>query len=166
MVFKQDLSDNIYMPKNIRGFTLIEILAAIFISALLFSAVFVSISKLSSTQKLKQINENIISLIREAREKTTGSENDYAYGVHIEESQLVIFRAPTYVENDENNKIYNMPEGFAVSQILLDEGVSEIIFQKLTGQANTSGNIIIQKQSNSSFQSSIRIYETGIIEIE
>lgn len=149
-----------------RGFTLIEILAVIFIIGLILAAAFVSLSSFSSNQKLKQLSEDTISFIREARERTIASENDYAYGIHLEENRMLIFKAPAYIENDSDNKIYEMPQGFIISQINLSGGTSDIIFQKLTGEATASGTIIIEKQSDSSIRRIIRIYETGIIEIE
>jgi len=149
-----------------RGLTLIEIIIAIAILGIILAIATVGFHNFFNAQKLDQLNEDLISFFRKAREKTITSESGLAYGVHIQENKLVIFRAPNYTEGGATNETLNLPSDFFVSQINLENGKINIIFQPLTGETSAFGTIIIEKRNDSSFNKTIRVYETGVIEIQ
>ena len=148
------------------GFTLIELIVLISILGIILGIALVGFSSFLSTSKLDTLNEDVISFVRKAREKTLASEASFAYGVHIEESKLVIFRAPTYTQGEITNEEYVLPSNFFIPLVSLADGGNDIIFQLLSGQTLTFGIITIEKRSDSSVQKTVRIYETGIVEIE
>ena len=152
--------------KSANGFTLIEIIIAVSVLGLILIMIILGFSNFLATQKLGQINEDVISFIKKAREKTMASEGGFSYGVHITEDRLVIFRAPTYIEGDQNNETYAFPSDFFVSSIALQGGGSNVIFQRLTGATASYGTIIIKKRNDASLQKTIRIYEAGIVELQ
>lgn len=150
--------------KVANGFTLIEIVIVLSILGLILAMVILGFSNFFATQKFDQLNEDIVSFIRKAREKTIASEGSFSYGVHVAENRLVIFRAPIYTESDPNNEIYIFPNDFFVSSTALQGGVSNITFQRLSGATASHGTITIQKRNDASIQKTVRIYETGIVE--
>lgn len=150
--------------KAASGFTLIEIVVAVSILVVILVMIILGFSNFLATQKLGQLNEDIVSLMKKAREKTIASEGGFSYGVHVAADRVVVFRAPTYVEGDPNNEVYTLPADFFVSSTTLQGGGSNITFQRLVGATASYGTITIQKRNNASLQKTIRIYETGIIE--
>ncbi|HEY4487119.1 MAG TPA: prepilin-type N-terminal cleavage/methylation domain-containing protein [Candidatus Paceibacterota bacterium] len=149
-----------------RGFTVIEIAIAVTILAIVAGTIFAGFHNLLLRQTLGQINEDVVSFLRETREKTTGREGGFSYGVHIEESELVRFRAPSYMEGAPSNEQYTISEGFHVASYALNGGGQEIIFENITGATTQFGDIVLERQNNSSVQKTIHIYETGSVETE
>ncbi len=98
-----------------KGFTLVEIVVVVSILGIIFAIVSTGFSNFVSASKVDTISENISSLIRKAREKTVASEGGFPYGVHTEETKLVLFRAPTYTEGEPNNEAYTLPSDFFIS---------------------------------------------------
>lgn len=150
----------------IPSFTLIEILIVIGIVTLIFGISFAGFSGLFTTQRINPVAEDIVSHIREAREKTISSIDGLAYGIRVENSSLIIFEAPTYNPSNPSNVVYSIPSDFLISNINFENPTPEIIFEKITGVANNYGSITLQHQNSSNVAKVILIYEAGFIEIE
>ncbi len=86
------------MPKL--GLTFIEVIIVLAISSIVLTGVFVGFSGFTSSHRLSVISEEIISLIRNAREDTISSKGGFAYGIHFEENNLTLFKEPSYTLND------------------------------------------------------------------
>lgn len=147
-----------------RGFTLLEILIGIFILIIAVTVITGGFSRFFASSKFDRMREDTVSLFRKAREKTIARDGGFFYGVHVEESRLVLFRAPTFVDGDPSNEVYTPPSDFHFSSWSFEGGTSDVTFQRITGEANATGTIIIQKRNDASFQKTLRVVKTGLIE--
>jgi len=149
-----------------RGFTLTEIIVVVSILGIISAMAYAGFSNFVVSSKLDSVGENVFSLINKTREKTVASEGGIPYGVRVEESKLVLFRAPTYVEWEPSNEEYVLPADFFISSINLEGGVNDVLFLPLTGETIAFGTLTVERRGYASVQKIIRIYETGIVEIE
>lgn len=149
------------------GITMIEILAVMFIVATVLLLSVVGFSRFLATSRLTQASEDIVSALREAKEKTLARENDTVYGVHFTANQFTLFSGGVYAASDPENVVHSMPNGYAIAVISLSGGGSDVMFQSITGETPHAGDIILEKTAGS-FQpsSTIHIYETGTAEIQ
>lgn len=147
-----------------RGFTLLEILIGIFILIIAVTVITAGFSRFFATSKFDRMREDTVSLFRKAREKTIARDGGFAYGVHIEENRLVLFRAPTFIDGASPNEVYIPPSDFHVSSWSFEGGTSDVTFQSITGEANATGTIVIKKRDDVSLQTTLRVIKTGLIE--
>lgn len=122
-----------------RGFTLIEILIVIAILTILIaSATTVDFgdfrkSSFNDTRNLillslQKSRSNAMNTICTGTSCTTGS----AHGIRIETTRYIIFQGSTYNSIDPTNEIVYLPENTRL------RGMTEIIFEKLTGNTRTT----------------------------
>ncbi len=147
-----------------KGFTLIEIIFVIFIAVLLIAATF-PLSKFRDNKLLISTSEVIYSTMNEARSNTLASKNDFQYGVHFESNKVVLFRGASYSSGDNNNEEIKIQNTISLTQISLNGGGVDILFDRLTGNTNNFGSIKIQLARDSSIFRTISVEKTGVVTI-
>lgn len=152
--------------KTNKGFTLIEILIVIAISALIVGGVVVSFSVFSKNQSIESATSEILSELDEARALTLASFDNTVYGVHFESDKIVLFKGSAYSPVGSDNKITNLPSRVSLSGILLNGGGNNIVFDKLTGKTGHYGTLTISLVSDPLKIKVITIQESGIIEAD
>jgi len=149
------------------GFSLIEIIVVI---AVLACLVGISIFGYFYFRKNSDLNNNIqefISVLKLAQNKALASENGSKYGVYIDTAttpnQYLLFRGNSYASRlPEYDSVYTLSSSVIFSNISLG-GVSEVVFNKVTGFSDQAGNISFQEKSDASRTKSIYISNSGTI---
>lgn len=157
------------MRKNFslqKGFTLIEILIVITIIAVISTLIFVSFSRFNSTQTLNGTTQTVLSILDEARALTLASKNNLSYGVHFESSKVVLFGGTTYSATDPDNDVTTLNNRVTISDISLNGGVQDVLFDKLTGKTGQNGTVTVTLTFDASRFKIIKIGTTGVSEIQ
>ncbi|MCK4454302.1 type II secretion system protein [Candidatus Parcubacteria bacterium] len=148
-----------------KGFTLIEVLVAIAIIVILCSAAVNSYFSFRSQSDLNTNAQMILNALTLAQSKTLASEGASSYGVHFEQEKCVLFKGDTYNPAASDNKIYNFSSRLEIpildSGLDLNEGGSEAVFARLTGNTSHFGTVKIQLKNNSEKYRIIKIESSG-----
>lgn len=154
------------ITKYKKGFTLIEILVVLGILAIITTLIFNTFVDFRRKKALEADTKMVVEVLIEARNQTLTSQNSSQYGVHFSLSpvpQIVLFAGATYVANAVTNKVYPLASTDNILTVTLVGGGSNIVFNRLTGETNQSGTIILSSPSLS-VTKSVTIYKTGSIE--
>jgi len=148
-----------------KGISLLEIIIAMAILAIILMVVIPSLSRFKSQQNLKNATEDIISLLDKARSQTLSSKNSSNYGVHFEPAKVVLFTGGTYSSLAADNKEITFPNSIEVLSggISLNGSGVDVVFNRLTGETSQYGTIAIQLLSDATKQKIITINKNGII---
>ena len=139
-----------------KGFTLIEIIITLSIVSIL-TGISVPVYKIMQQKNnFKMAEFVIVSAVRRAQILAQAAKEDSSWGVHIENSQVTIFKGSDYIGRD----ISSDEKKFIASYISIG-GLTEIIFNKLTGTPGLAGVITLLASNNSA---NITINEKGAIE--
>lgn len=149
-----------------RGFTILEVLIAITILGIVSLIAILSFSGFRSGIAINTETEDILSILEEARILTTSSYLDSQYGVHFESNRLVLFKGTLFTEPNADNVVKNMQSNVTISSINLNGGGDDVLFERITGNTNEYGTVVLQNISNASTTRTINIYNNGIIDIE
>lgn len=152
--------------KTDSGFTAIEILVAIAIVVLLSVITFTSFSNLNRKEILDKESLKILSVIQDARSLTLSSKNSSQYGVYFEEDRIISFAGSTYNSSNPNNLETTLSSRVSITSIALNGVVSEVVFERLSGKTSQFGTVTLSLVSDSSLTKTIRIFETGLLEID
>ncbi len=149
-----------------KGMSVLELLMAIAILAIVVSFIILNLSKFRSEQALQNTTSDIISLVNEARTKTISSVNSTTYGVHFEASRAVLFAGSSFTEPNSNNKQVDINSAVSIpvsGGINLNGGGSDVIFTRISGDTTNYGTIIVRLVSDATRQKTITINKTGIV---
>ena len=129
------------IERGIQGFTIIEVMIAVGLITIIGSlALFVSMDFYRS-YNLDAEMETIISLITRVRGRAVNNIDASSHGLYIDESSMTLFRGESYLLRNED-----LDEVFPRSQAFEIEGLNEIVFDQLTGEASATGTIAISGQ--------------------
>jgi len=120
------------------AFTLIEILIVIALfSSVVLIGVPLSQSNLNSSE-VETATEVSVSSIRIAEAYSRSSTGDSDWGVHFQNNKVIVFKGSDFLARDQEydiETIFSNKIGFT--------GLGEIVFSKLRGLPDVSGNIYI-----------------------
>lgn len=152
--------------KNIlvRGFTLIEMVVAFGITAIIVTLTVSSFVGLSNFQSIDKDSDVSLSYLEKARTQAIDSKNFSEYGVRFASTSVTLFPGTAYTSTS-SNLVYNLSTKVTISAISLSNGGTDIYFNKVTGESNATGTVTFQLQ-NSSTTKKIIIYGTGLAEIQ
>lgn len=154
------------MQKNyVRGFTLIEVLAAIAIMGVLVAIVLAPFASFRNSNLLNIASEEILTILSEARGDTLSAKEGYQYGVHFESSQAVLYRGSTYSSSDPNNKVMLLDGALEISLITLNGGGADVLFDQLTGKTSQGGTVLIRVKNDITKTKTINISGTGVANV-
>ncbi len=147
-----------------RGFTFIELIVTVAIFSVAVSAILNSFGQLNQNQVINKNTELVATILREARSLTLASRGGNQYGVHLESSQVVLFRGSVYSSSDPDNIYYPLNALGNISVITLAGGGSDVVFDRLTGDTSQSGTIKLSLLADPSSTRTITISGTGLVE--
>lgn len=151
--------------KKNKGISVIEILIAVSIIAIISAIVVPSLSKFHNQQVIKNTAEDVISLLNEARNSTISSKDSNTYGVQFQSDRVILFSGSSFSDSPSNKQI-NFDSSVtipAIGGISLNGGGSNVVFDRITGDTANYGTIIIKLISDNTQQKIININKIGII---
>jgi len=141
-----------------KGLTLFEILIVIGIIAILLSLTLPLGLDFYRSQQLETQSQGVIQALRRAQLKAMSVESDSAFGVHLTDDNYTLFKlskGEIYATRDANfDEVFDLPMIITVS------GLNEVVFSKLEGKPNITGDIIVSSDGNTA---TININELGRI---
>lgn len=144
-----------------RGFTILEIMIAISIMAIITAITIISFASFRSRTDLNGNAQSIVSVLNIAKSNTISSQQASQWGVHFETNLYALFRGATYSAADPDTKIYNIPSTLEISSIALNNGGANALFDRITGQTQNHGSITIRKVSQPTDLINITIENSG-----
>jgi len=130
-----------------KGFTLTEILIALFILAILLGLTIPVGLNLLRSEQLGTATDDVIQTLRRAESFARTQENDSSYGILFTSSDYTLFKGNSFATRDPAfDQVYELSRGVTASTTLLG---NEVKFEKLTGKPNNSGTITLTSGAGS-----------------
>ncbi|MEI6316105.1 MAG: prepilin-type N-terminal cleavage/methylation domain-containing protein [bacterium] len=148
--------------KNESGFTLMEMMIIIFLIVVTCTIVFYNYSAHRNNQALNNGEDEIISILNEARSRTLSGENNAQYGVHFQTNKAVLFSGATFATAGTSTSEINLDTTVQISGMGLAGGVSDIVFKKVTGNTDAYGTLTLTS-APTSLQKTITITKNGFV---
>ena len=140
-----------------KGFTFIEVLIVTVVIAFLLVFTLPSAIRFYRVQQIDNITEEVVQTLRRAQLKAMSVNNDSVFGVYFGlTGQYILFRGNSYNTRDDEEIFYTLDD-------ISFSGISEVIFLKLIGDPNITGNIIISLDNETR---TININSLGRINLE
>lgn len=154
--------------KSGAGFTLIQLVIALAILAIVGMISIPSIMYLVKLPPLNSAAEEIISTLKLAQNKTISSEGNSQYGVYFkmvtDPHELILFKGQSYELRDQAfDKSYPLPLSVELYGTDLGGG-SEIVFDKLTGSTANAGSISLRLKNDTDQVKIVYIDNSGIVD--
>lgn len=140
------------------GFTLIELILVVSIISILV----VLYASVGSSFLVKNYTQNttndLVSKIRLAQLNSMFSKKDSAWGVRIQNNQIILFEGTTFASrNPTYDEVSHFPATVSISP-----NNSEFLFSKSTGTSNTA---TLTVSNNVGDTSTVSINEEGIVDV-
>ncbi len=154
-----------HQRKQKSGFTLIEMLLAVSIIFLMSGLILGPFSQFRTQKTLDATVEEVFAAFSRAHIDTISSLQDSQYGVHLDADKVVYFVGTTYVPGAVTNSEYELSSVIEIGSITLVGGVSDVIFQRLSGATNQSGTFEIRAKSDTTRKVVVTVNGTGAISL-
>ncbi len=142
-----------------------ETIIIVAVSIILFAIIVSAFSGFNKNQSLNSTSSEVVSVLNEARALTLASYDNEAYGVHFQSDKVIFFKGSVFSSSDPDNKITTISSKISISNISLNGGGDDIIFQRLTGKTDQDGTITLSLVSDPSKSKTITVLVSGIIEL-
>lgn len=153
-----------------RSFTLIEILIVIGIIGILMALAFPAYRFFQRESGLTNSSVEIVNTLRLAQNKTLASEGASQYGVYFDQTtaphQHILFKGGSYGSRDASfDEIHKLSSFVEISEINLAGGVSEVVFNRVSGETLQSGNISLRLKTDPTKIKTIYIESSGRVDL-
>ena len=120
-----------------KGYTIIEILLVVAIIAIIGATSISMGTGFLTRNNLKNKTNELVSSLAVARISSISGKEDSPWGVNINSSSITLFAGTSYATRDSAfDQNFSIPSSIDIS-------VVEIVFNKLTGNPNSTANIVI-----------------------
>lgn len=122
------------------AFTITELLVVIGIIVILAVLAVPALHDFQLTSDLENSADQILNILRLARQKTIASELASSWGVYFSTStsphQYTLFKGQAYISRDAIfDEIHKLPKSVEIYRMDFSEGKQEAVFQRITGMA-------------------------------
>ena len=125
------------------GFTLIELLIVIVLVVAACTIVFYNYSAHRNGQAFNNGEDDVISLINEARSRTLDAEGDMQYGVHFETNKAILFAGTSFSAASSTSEEVDFDATVTLSSINLAGSSQDVVFDQLTGDTDDYGTLVL-----------------------
>ena len=149
-----------------KGVSLIELLITISVVIFLIGTSIVSYRFFEKGAELENTAQHILATLKLAQTKTLASEDASPYGIHFEADKYILFKGDIYQPSAVDNQIHQLANRLEIYDIDLADGGNDIVFQRISGQANQNGTTSLRIISQPTRTKTITIRSSGQIELE
>lgn len=149
--------------KTSTGLTLIELLLVVIITLILMAMAIPVFLSFSREISLNNNTEEVINILRIARDRTIASEGDSQYGVYFSTSsrQYILFKGESHALKDPlADETHNLSRNIDFNSINLG-GEQEVVFDRLNGNTSQTGNLVLKVINEPSKTTTIYIESSG-----
>jgi len=146
---------------KVGGFSLIEILIALVVVAILASMTIAGFRYFQNRVSLDNNALQIVSALELARNRTIASLDENYYGVHFSTTSYVVFPGPSYDPANISNETHDLPALLEIFSINLNSGGQEIIFDRLTGRTSQPGEVGLRMATDPAKAKTVYIESSG-----
>ena len=138
------------------GFTLLELLLVIATFGVL-AAITTPVAQIFQVRNDINISANtVVQTIRRAQILSSAVDGDQAWGVYIATSTVTLFQGTSFVSRDTD-----FDEELDIFSVASVSGLSEIIFDKFSGETTTTGTSTLTSTTGYTWE--IHINEKGMV---
>lgn len=148
---------------QLRAFSLIELLIAAAIFVLLGAIGLASLNLIKKERLLSSSADRVLDVLRLAQNKTLASEGASSYGVRFETHKFIFFAGNAFSSSSPDNQEFPIIEGILIGEINLGGG-SDVVFERLSGNASSSGSIVLEVDGDASKNKTIYIEPSGTMD--
>lgn len=153
-------------PRCYPGFSLIEIMLSITVLAVLSAFSFVWFTNYQRQTETNSTSKTVVDILRDAQSRSISGRDFKKWGVYFDVSgeRIVLFRDEGGGYAGAVVKEENYLSGFAkISDVSLNGGGREIIFDKARGETSQYGAIKIESKQDANMLATITITRLGLI---
>lgn len=125
------------------GFTLLELLLSISLIAIIAGIAVPIGGRMHIRGDLDATVDQAVQSFRRAQTLSRGASGDSMWGVSVQQGSIILFKGPTYASRDAS-----YDEIFTSVQSVTPSGITEINFQKATGDSNQVGTLTLTAPTN------------------
>lgn len=152
-----------------KGFTIIEVMIVMLISAMLFGVIGYNMVKVQSTTSIQSSVDTLVSDLRSQQSKamfgsTEGRVSADSYGIYFLPDQYVLFHGNSYNSSEPTNFSVELPSNIEIASTTFPSNI--IVFSALSGEISgfsPTGNTITLKVSNASNETNITLNRYGVV---
>ena len=141
-----------------------EMVVVVAVISLLAVIVFLAPGLTRKSEALERDSRLIVSAFDDARASTLASKGAQQYGVHVSINSVTVFVGTTYSSSASSNIVSNLSADTSITAISLAGGVSDVVFQSLSGETSQNGTLTLKLTSSPSSQKTITIYGSGLVD--
>lgn len=130
---------------------------------ILLAVVTGSLGGLRAHDALLGSTETVVHALSTARADTLASRGGSQYGVHFASTTVTIFPGSTWSPTAASTTVFQLVPGVLVSDLALEGGGADIVFQRLTGKTSQPGTVSLLVRT---LVSTIVVQSTGSISSE
>ncbi|MES2314663.1 MAG: prepilin-type N-terminal cleavage/methylation domain-containing protein [Patescibacteria group bacterium] len=142
------------------GFTLMEILTVIAISGVLLGIGIYWYSSARSNALLNTTTDSIAAALESAKNNALAGKNGLSYGVKFDTASYTTFVGASYSAGASTNVTYPVDSTLTLSETITDPN-NIIVFDRLTGAANTTATVTVMLVSDNTNKRNIVIENQG-----
>jgi len=131
-----------HMNQKRAGFSIVEILVVIAIMGIILTIAVMSFSAARSKKQLEITVDSISAKLEEAKANAVSGKGGLSYGMNFTSTSYTLFSGDTFNPNSVTNSSSTVPVGITVTRNISGGG-SDIVFSRMTGTPQTTGNIVI-----------------------
>ena len=149
-----------------KGFVFIELLVVISIIMLLAGMALASFRFFQNKMGLDETADQMVNILRLAQNKTLASEGQTSYGIHFAADSFTLFTGSSYNPANSSNLQYNLTRGLEIFNVSLAGGGQDVVFNRLNGRTNQSGQVSLRMAADQMQVRNIYISSAGQIGLD
>lgn len=142
---------------------LLELLLSIVVLGLLAVISVRSFSAYRANQEMLFAVDLVSSAFGTARTQTIAGKAASQYGVHVGNTEVVLFRGTTYATSSMSNATSTFPSSVSVFGRSLSGGGADVVFKRLTGTTDQPGTVTLRSRNASIPNRTIQVLSTGVV---
>jgi prepilin-type N-terminal cleavage/methylation domain-containing protein len=130
------------MNQKKAGFSVIEILIVMAIMGIILTIAVMSFSSARAKKQLEITVDSISAKLEEAKANAVSGKGGVSYGMNFTSTSYTLFAGDTFNPNSETNSSSTVPVDITITRNISGGG-DTIVFSRMTGTPQTTGDIII-----------------------
>ena len=153
--FLEIMSTSLKYNKNV-GFTLLEVLLSVAIIGLIAGLGTPIYQSFQVRNDLDVATNTVAGSLRRAQVLSQAVDGDTSWGLYVQSGAITLFQGLSYVSRDASfDEVFDLPRSITPS------GISEIVYNKFTGEPKTIGTVTLTSNANET--RNVTINEKGTI---